>query len=120
MVRCLAAQLPRGKLLSEIGSSLVVGRLQSSAFVTRHMRLNSQTNDQTNKGPAQVVLNDLARVLLGVRRTDHYKVADLVDKSGLPTVNAKVQYRLGKPQMVVHSKRSWSHMMTAPEAQLAT
>ena len=90
MVRCLAVQLPRGKLLNEIGSSLIVGRLQSSAFITRHMRLNAQNNDQVNKGPAQVVLNDLARVLLGVRRADHYRVADLVDKSGLPTVNEVV------------------------------
>ena len=90
MVRCLADQLHRGKLLNKIGSSLVVGRLQSSAFVTRQMRLNAQSNDQVNKGPAQVVLNDLARVLLGVRRADHYRVADLVDKSGLPTVNEVV------------------------------
>ena len=88
MVRCLAIQLPRGKLLNEIRSSLVVGRLQSSAFVTRHM--NSQSNDQMNKGPAQVVLNDLVRVLLGVRRADHHRVADLVDKLGLPTVNQVV------------------------------
>ena len=51
----------RGKLLSEIGTTLIVGRLQSCAFVARDMRLKQSSQD-TDKGPAQVVLNELARV----------------------------------------------------------
>ena len=90
MIRQLSAQLPRGRLLREIGQSLIVGRLQSSAFVTRAVRLNSadSNNEQSqDKGPAQVVLNDLARVLLGVRRADHYRATDLVDRASIQTVN---------------------------------
>ena len=34
-----------------------------------------------------MALNDLARVLLGVRHSQHIKVVDLVDRAGLPTVN---------------------------------
>ena len=90
MIRQLSVQLPRGRLLREIGQSLIVGRLQSSAFVTRAVRLNSadSNNEQSqDKGPAQVVLNDLARVLLGVRRADHYRATDLVDRASIQTVN---------------------------------
>ena len=85
-VRRLSVQLPRGKLLSEIGTTLIVGRLQSCAFVTRGMRLK-QSGQDIDKGPAQVVLNDLARLLLGIRRADHHRVVDLIDRSKLPTVN---------------------------------
>ena len=87
-IRHLSIQLPRGKLRTEIARSLVIGRLQASAWVTRSVRLNLPGNgQQTSKGPAQVVLNDLARLLLGKKRTDRYKAVDLSDKSGLPTVN---------------------------------
>lgn len=36
---------------------------------------------------AQVALNDLARILLGVRRGEHIPAADLVDRAGIPTIN---------------------------------
>ena len=89
MIRQLSVQLPRGRLLKEIGQALIVGRLQSSAFVTRTARINSR--DSLHKpsphSRAQVVLNDLARVLLGIRRAEHFRVADLADRAGLPTVN---------------------------------
>ena len=90
VVRNLACQLPRGKLLSEIGKSLIIGRLQCNAFVTRPARLSAPANgkvDSTTRGPAQVVLNDLARILLGHTRAEHYKVEDLVDRSNVPTLN---------------------------------
>ena len=90
MIRQLSVQLPQGKLLKEIGHSLIVGRLQSSAFETPVARINpadSLHHPQPNEGPAQVVLTDLARMLLGVRRTEHIRAADLVDRVGIPTVN---------------------------------
>ena len=85
MIRQLSVQLPRGRLLGEIGHSLIVGRLQSSAFVTRAARLNSDSCD--DKGPAQVVLNDFARLLIGTRRADHIRATDLMDQARIQTVN---------------------------------
>lgn len=90
MIRQLSVQLPRGRLLREIGHSLIVGRLQSSAFVTHAARLSSADSNSEqpqNKDPAQVVLNNLARVLLGVKRADHYRATDLVDRARISTVN---------------------------------
>ena len=86
-VRRVACQIPRGKLLREIGNSLIVGRLQSSAWVTRPAHLNSQQGGHRNKGGAQVILNDFARLLLGISRADHCRVEDLLDKAQVPTVN---------------------------------
>ena len=34
-----------------------------------------------------MILNDLARLLLGVKRADHYKTSDLLDRAGVPTLN---------------------------------
>ena len=58
--------------------------------LTRAARVNLTDSLQTpplNKGPAQVVLNDLARVLMGIRRAEHYRAADLANKAGIQTVN---------------------------------
>ena len=91
VVRRLSVQLPRGKLLTEIGRALIIGKLQNCAFVTHTMHLPSSENGQAlNKGPAQVVLNNLARLVLGARRTDHQRATDLMDRSGLSTLNELV------------------------------
>ena len=33
------------------------------------------------------MINDLARILMGVTRADHYRVEDLLDRAGLPSIN---------------------------------
>ena len=90
MVRNLACQMPRGKLLSEIGRSLIIGRLQCNAFVTRPARIGakaSTTRKSSAAGTTQVLLNDLSRVLLGVTRADRLKTEDLTDRAEVPTLN---------------------------------
>ena len=85
-VRRLATAMGRGKLLSEIGQSLVIGKIQCNAFVTRELRLDpkSATGEDT---ATQRIINDLARTLIGARRADRLRVSDLADRSGLPTLN---------------------------------
>ena len=34
-----------------------------------------------------MILNDLARLLLGVKRADRYKTSDLLDRAGVPSLN---------------------------------
>ena len=33
------------------------------------------------------MLNDLGRLLLGIKRADRYKIEDIADKAGVPTLN---------------------------------
>ena len=59
-----------------------------------HLSLKVRLDDQdplTGWGKKlQVVLNDVARVLVKKRRSDHVKVEDLMKKSGLQSANAMV------------------------------
>ena len=87
VVRRLKCQISRGKLLNEIARSLVIGRLQCNAWVTRPARVVPQNGQNRSKDPAQVILNDLARLLLGVTRADHHRTEDLLDKAKVPSVN---------------------------------
>ncbi|QQP56886.1 Hypothetical protein FKW44_001707 [Caligus rogercresseyi] len=86
-IRRLASVLPRGKLLNEIARALVIGKLNVCAWVTRR---SQGYQDQSRREPGagdnaavQVILNDLARTLNGVRRSDRIRASDLLDRCGL-------------------------------------
>ena len=85
-VRRLATAIGRGKLLREVGLSLVLGKVQTNAFVTREARLQAGTA-HVDDIATQRVLNDLYRVITGLKRTDHIRVADLAARANLPTLN---------------------------------
>ena len=86
VIRRLATKMSRGKLLSEIARTLVIGKLQTNAWVTRRARLSPGPQHGDDLA-AQRVLNDLARMMLGVKRADRLKSSDLSDRTNLPTVN---------------------------------
>ena len=87
-VRRVAAHLPRGKLLQEIAHALIWGKLQQCGWVTRSVRaLNGQDSVSGSDNAAQVVLNDTARLLLNIRRSDHVKAAKMAEKLGFLSVN---------------------------------
>ena len=88
-VRRIAVSLPRGKLLNEIARALVVGKLQTCAWVTRPAR-GLHGCEPGGRDEAQVMLNDLARTLLGVNCSDRIRASELANRSGLPTVNEVV------------------------------
>ena len=87
VVRRLATKLSRGKLLSEIAQSLVVGKVQCNAWVTRRTRLSPQQPRNGEDIATQRTLTELARTLIGARRADRLRVADLADRAALPTLN---------------------------------
>ena len=86
-VRRLATGMSRGPLLCEVGRALVVGKAQCAAWVTRSVRLNRKLDDKPPTDACQVALNDLARVLLGKKRSDCINCAKLAEKAKLPTIN---------------------------------
>ena len=86
-VRRLATGMSRGPLLREVGRALVVGKAQCAAWVTRSVRLNRKLDEKPPTDACQVALNDLARVLLGKKRSDCINCAKLAEKAKLPTIN---------------------------------
>ena len=84
-IRQLATVMPQGKLLREIARSLVVGKLQVNCWITREVRLDSSP-PHSDDIATQRVMNDLGLSLLGLKRTDRYRISDLA----LPTVNELV------------------------------
>ena len=87
VIRRLKCQMSRGKLLNEVAQSLFVGRLQCNAWITRPVRVNQEGEQPPSRDKAQVLLNDLARTLLGIRRADHVRTEDLMDRAKIPTLN---------------------------------
>ncbi|QQP49816.1 Hypothetical protein FKW44_010610, partial [Caligus rogercresseyi] len=80
-------------LLTEIARAIVIGKLQTSAWVTRSAKFSSAAEPPhtptmaKTSSDAQLAINDLARILLGVQRADRLRVVDLLDRSHLPSVN---------------------------------
>lgn len=92
VVRRIEAHIPRGKLLNEITHALIWGKLRQCAWVTRALCAPSQNqafNSSTNK-KAQVFLNDAARLLLYVRRSEHVQAKVMAGKLGFLSVNQVV------------------------------
>ena len=87
IVRRLATKLSRGRLLSEIARSLVIGKVQCNAWVTRRARFSPQQPRTGEDVATQRTLTELARTLIGARRADRLIVSDLADKAALPTLN---------------------------------
>jgi len=85
-IRRLATAIGRGKLLREVALSLVVGKVQCNAFITREVRVEAQPMHGDDVA-TQRLLNDLYRTLIGVKRADHIRVAELADRAKCPTLN---------------------------------
>ena len=88
-IRRLATSIGRGKLLREVAQCLVFGKVQTNAFVTRQARLQAGPMSAEDTA-TQRVLNDVYRVITGLKRTDHIRVADLAARAKLPTLNEVV------------------------------
>ena len=88
----LSSHLPCGKLLRQIGLSLVIGKANCGAWVTREVRLSDEDR-RSQQHPGQVAINDLARILTGHKRKDRVPVSVLADKANLPTINEIVVKR---------------------------
>lgn len=89
MTRRLLLHLPRGWQVQEIVRALVVGRLcYGSILVTP--RLNQEDPVCQLLQSLQVVVNDIARSLLGVARADQVPVEQLLAETNLPALNRVV------------------------------
>ena len=87
----LSAHVPP-HVLKMFARATVLGKIRTYIHLSLKVRL-SETDPHTMWGKKlQVILNDVARIVVKKRRSDHVRVEDLMKKAGLETVNSMVCY----------------------------
>lgn len=90
LVARLAHHLPKGHYLTQLAGGLVVGKISyAAAAVTAPRLLNTESKlPSASHTTVQVALNDTARTISGMKRSDHVRIPDLLNRAGLPSYNA--------------------------------
>jgi hypothetical protein len=84
----LAQHLPRGQLLRQLGSGLLMGKLAHCLPVVAQPRLPGSTGAIPEAlAPVQVAMNNLARSVVGHRREDHITIVDLLEAAKYLSLN---------------------------------
>ena len=108
MVGRLSAHLPP-HVLKMFARATVLGKIRTYLHLSLKVRL-SENDPLTNWGKKlQIIVNDVARIVVKKRRSDHVRIQELLKKSGLEAVNAMVcsnsamlAWRASKPQSPLH------------------
>jgi hypothetical protein len=89
MISRLALHLPRGAYLQQLARGLLVGKVGYAIAAVVAPRLEGDTAQPTaGLSAVQVAINDTARSVTGNKRTDDIRIPDLLNRAGLPGVNA--------------------------------
>jgi hypothetical protein len=84
----LAQHLPRGQLLRQLGSVLLMGKLAHCLSLIALPRLPGWTKQiREALESLQVAVNDVARSVVSCKRGDHTMVRSLLDSAGYLSVN---------------------------------
>ena len=109
MIGRLSTHLPP-HVLKMFAKATVLGKLRTYIHLSLKCRLSAKDPVTEWGRKLQVLVNDVARILVRRRRSDHVKVGDLLKKAGLESVNAMVCYnsamlawRASKPQSPLYS-----------------
>jgi hypothetical protein len=87
----LAQHLPRGQLLRQLGSGLLMGKVAHCLPVVARQRLPGSTAAiQEPLAQVQVAVNDVARSVVGCRREDHVTIVDLLEAAKYLSLNQQV------------------------------
>lgn len=90
MVARLAHHLPRGNYLRQLSMGLVLGKVSHALAAVATPRLSEEDQVRASAKSIQVAINDVARTLIGTRRSDHMSIHVLLGKAGLPSLNEMV------------------------------
>jgi hypothetical protein len=82
----LAQHLPRGQLLRQLGSGLLMGKLAHCLPVVARPRLPGSTA----LAQVQVAVNDVALSVVGHKREDHIAIVDLLEAAKYLSLNQQV------------------------------
>jgi hypothetical protein len=87
----LAQHLPRGQLLWQLGSGLLMGKLAHCLPVVARPRLPGSTGTIPEAlAPVQVAVNDVACSVVGHRREDHITIVGLLEAAKYLSLNQQV------------------------------
>jgi hypothetical protein len=90
LIARLAQHLPRGQYLQQLASGLVLGKVSHALAAVAAPRLRADTPTVAALKAVQVSVNNVARSITGVMRSDRVRVAELNAMANLPTINALV------------------------------
>jgi hypothetical protein len=84
----LAQHLPRGQLLRQLGSGLLMGKIAHCLPVVVRPRLPGSTAATPEAlSQVQAAMNDVARSVVGCRREDHVAIVDLLEAAKYLSLN---------------------------------
>jgi hypothetical protein len=87
----LAQHLPRGQLLRQLGSGLLMSKLAHCLPVVARPRLPGSTATIPEAlAPVKVAVNNVARSVVGHRREDHITIGDLLQAAKYLSLNQQV------------------------------
>jgi hypothetical protein len=87
----LSQHLPRGQLLRQLGSGLLMGKLAHCLPVVARPRLPGSTGPiPETLASLQVAINDVARSVVGHKREDHIPIVDLLEAAKFLSLNQQV------------------------------
>jgi hypothetical protein len=87
----LAQHLPRGQLLRQLGSGLLMGKVAHCLPVVARPRLPGLTAAIPELlAQVQVAVNNVARSVVGCRREDHVTIGDLLEAAKYLSLNQQV------------------------------
>jgi hypothetical protein len=94
LVARLSHHLPRGPLLRQIATGLVGGKIGHALAAVAALRLACK-RASGDMASLQVALNDVARTITGGDRSNRTRVATLLERAKLPSVNRMVVSAIG-------------------------
>ena len=83
----LALYLPRGDLLKTVARSLVMGKIGYGAAATYPLRFTNEDSVDPGMKSIQILINDVARLSTGIKRTSHTRIEDLLNRAGMTSIN---------------------------------
>jgi hypothetical protein len=89
VVARLAHHVPRGPYLCQLAHGLVVGKLSHAAAAVVTLR-TSDVHANAAYSAVQVHVNNVARTLIGAKKSEHRRVEDILDWAKFPSVNKLV------------------------------
>ena len=85
-LRRISYHVPR-KFLPEIASALIASKIRYGIAIYGGIRLSEEDPLTASSKALQVALNDGMRTALGVRVRDRVRIADLIERTGIQSVN---------------------------------